>query len=245
GQDLIFPHHENELAQSGALDRPMARFWTHNGFVRLNNEKMSKSLGNFFTVKNVLESFDGEVLRFLLISKHYRGPLDFSDEALKEAGKALERVYRALAAAEEAMGENEALAFRMNLVQEYRDKFGEAMDDDLNTARALGVVFDLVRALNKAASAGELEETAAYYAGLKLMGEELGLWQREPREFFAAVESRHASEMSADDIEKMIAARAAARAAKDWAEADRIRNALLDKGVVLEDKAGATTWKHA
>ncbi|MDR2945232.1 MAG: cysteine--tRNA ligase, partial [Candidatus Adiutrix sp.] len=115
GQDLIFPHHENELAQSGALDRPMAQIWVHNGFVRLNNEKMSKSLGNFFTVKDVLKKFDCEVLRYLLISKHYRGPLDFSDEALKEAEKAMERVYRALAAAEELMGDNEMLAFKMDI----------------------------------------------------------------------------------------------------------------------------------
>ena len=245
GQDLIFPHHENELAQSGALDRPMARFWTHNGFVRLNNEKMSKSLGNFFTVKNVLESFDGEVLRFLLVSKHYRGPLDFSDEALREAEKALERIYRALAGAEELMGEHEMLPFKLNLVQDYRDKFTEAMDDDLNTAKALGVVFDLVRALNKAVAAANLEEAAAYFAGLKIMGEELGLWQREPKEFFEALGAHREVKLSAEEIEKMIAARAAARASKNWAEADRIRNELLAKGVVLEDKAGITTWKHA
>lgn len=245
GQDLIFPHHENELAQSGALDRPMARFWTHNGFVRLNNEKMSKSLGNFFTVKDVLQKFDGEVLRYLLVSKHYRGPLDFSDEALREAEKALERIYRALEAAEELMGEHEMLAFKMDSVQEYRDKFREAMDDDLNTAKALGIVFDLVRALNKAVVAANLEETAAGDAILKMLGDELGLWQREPKEFFAALGALRQVALSAEDIEKMIAARAEARATKNWAEADRLRNELLEKGVVLEDKAGATTWKYA
>jgi len=245
GQDLIFPHHENELAQSGALDRPMARVWTHNGFVRLNNEKMSKSLGNFFTVKDVLKKFDGEVLRFLLVTKHYRGPLDFSDEALREAEKALERIYRALEAAEELMGDRDCLAFKMSLVQDYRDKFNEAMDDDLNTAKALGVVFDLVRALNKAVVAGNLEETAAAYAGLKIMGEELGLWQREPKDFFAALGAHREVALSPEEIEKMIVARAEARASKNWAEADRIRNELLEKGVILEDKAGVTTWKHA
>lgn len=245
GQDLIFPHHENELAQSGALGRPMARFWTHNGFVRLNNEKMSKSLGNFFTVKDVLKQFDGEALRYLLVSKHYRGPLDFSDEALREAEKALERVYRALETAEELMGDHEALAFKMDPVQVYRDKFKEAMDDDLNTAKALGVVFDLVRALNKSAAGGNLEETTAGYAVLKMLGEELGLWQREPREFFAALGAVRQVTLDPRDIEKMIAARAEARADKNWAEADRLRDELLGKGVILEDKAGSTTWKYA
>ena len=245
GQGLIFPHHENELAQSGALDRPMAKVWTHNGFVRLNNEKMSKSIGNFFTVKDVLKKFDGEVLRFLLVSKHYRGPLDFSDEALKEAEKALERIYRALEAAEELMGEHEALAFDMGKVQPFRDKFNEAMDDDLNTAKALGVVFDLVRALNKAVAASDLQEAAGCYAVLKIMGEELGLWLREPKEFFEAVGSFKEAAVSPEEIEKLITARTEARTAKNWAEADRIRNELAARGVVLEDKAGVTTWKLA
>lgn len=244
GQDLIFPHHENELAQSGALDRPMARIWMHNGFVRLNNEKMSKSLGNFFTVKTVLEKFDREVLRFLLVSKHYRGPLDFSDESLKEAEKALERIYRALASAEELMGDCEMVAFKMNLVEEYRTKFNEAMDDDLNTAKAMGVVFDLVRALNRAVDAADMEKTAAYFSGLKIMGEELGLWLREPKEFFEAISAHQGDKLSPEEIEKLIAARAQARADKNWAEADRVRLELQEKGVVLEDKAGATTWKY-
>ncbi len=227
GQDLIFPHHENELAQSGSLGRQMARIWAHNGFVRLNNEKMSKSLGNFFTVKDVLKKFDGEVLRYLLISKHYRGPLDFSDEALREAGKALERVYRALAAAEEAMGDNDMLAFKMDIAASFRAGFNEAMDDDLNTAKALGVIFDLVRALNKAAKAANLEETAALYAALKIMGDELGLFGREPAEFFAALASRLETKLTADEVEEKLAARGLARAAKDWAEADRLRDELL------------------
>ena len=245
GQDLIFPHHENELAQSGALDRPMARFWTHNGFVRLNNEKMSKSLGNFFTVKDVLKKFDGEVLRYLLVSKHYRGPLDFSDEALKEAEKALERIYRALDAADEFMGDQEMLAFNMCQVDDYRQKFNEAMDDDLNTAKALGVVFDLVRAMNKAVTSGNLQEVAANYACLKIMGDELNLWQREPKEFFRALGDTREVALSAEEIESLIAARNEARASKNWGEADRIRNELADKGVILEDKAGVTTWKFA
>ncbi len=245
GQDLIFPHHENELAQSGALGRPMARFWCHNGFVRFNNEKMSKSLGNFFTVKDVLQNFDGEVLRFLLLSKHYRGPLDFSDEALKEAEKALERVYRALEAAEELMGDEEALAFKLDLVKQYREKFTEALDNDLNTAQALGVVFDLVRLLNKAAAAGDREQSAAAYAALKIFGEELNLWQRPPAEFFAALGPGRGEGLEPAEIERQIELRAEARKAKNWAEADRIRAFLAERGVVLEDKpGGGTVWKY-
>ncbi|MDR1920145.1 MAG: cysteine--tRNA ligase [Candidatus Adiutrix sp.] len=245
GQDLIFPHHENELAQAGALGRPMARFWVHNGFVRLNNEKMSKSLGNFFTVKDVLKKFDGEVLRCLLVSKHYRGPLDFSDESLREAEKALERIYRALEAAEELMGDREALAFNMDQVVAARSRFNEAMDDDLNTAKALGVVFDLARALNKAVAAADLEKAAAFYAAIKIMGDEFGLWQRSPAQFFEALAARRDVRLSAGEIEKMISARAEARAAKNWAAADRLRNELLEKGVILEDKASLTTWKYS
>ncbi len=245
GQDLIFPHHENELAQSGALDRPMARFWVHNGFVRLNNEKMSKSIGNFFTVKEVLKKFDSEVLRYVLVSKHYRGPLDFSDDAMREAEKALERLYRALEAAEELMGDCETLAFKMSLIEDYRANFTAAMDDDLNTAKALGIVFDLVRLLNKAAAAQNLEETTAYYAAIKMMGETLGLWQRTPTEFFEALAALKQTALTPEEIEKMIADRLEARAAKNWAEADRIRTELATQGVVLEDKAGVTTWKLA
>ena len=245
GQDLIFPHHENEMAQSGALGRPMARYWTHNGFVRLNNEKMSKSIGNFFTVKSVLEKFDGEALRYMLISKHYRGPLDFSDESLREAEKALERIYRALEAAEEVMGDHEMLAFSMNVTNEYRLSFKEAMDDDLNSAKAMGVVFDLVRLLNKATMAKNLEETTAIYAALKIMGDEFGLWQREPQEFFKSIGAGRFVELSAEEIENIIGLRTTARQEKNWAESDRLRDELAAKGVLLEDKAGSTTWKYA
>jgi cysteinyl-tRNA synthetase len=242
GLDLIFPHHENELAQSGALGRPLARLWTHNGFVRLNNEKMSKSLGNFFTVKDVLKKFDGETLRFLLVSKHYRGPLDFSDEALSEAERALERVYRARAAAEELMA-GRLQSSEPASARPFLDKFQEAMDDDLNTAKALGVVFDLVRALNRAVQEGGLAETSALYAALDSMGEELALWRKA--DFFRTVSPGRDDRPAPEEIEKLIAARAEARAARNWAEADRLRDELLARGVLLEDKAGATAWKFA
>jgi cysteinyl-tRNA synthetase len=240
GLDLIFPHHENELAQSGALGRPMARFWTHNGFVRLNNEKMSKSLGNFFTVKDILKKFDGEILRFLLVSKHYRGPLDFSDEALAEAEKALERIYRARAAARELMaGQGPDTAQSSELLE----KFQEAMDEDLNTAKALGVVFDLVRVLNKAVQEGRPQEAAALDQALGSMGARLGLWLKDPADFFKTLSPGREDRPTPEEIEKLVAARAAARAAKNWAEADRLRDELLARGVLLEDKAGTTAWK--
>ena len=238
GLDLIFPHHENELAQSGALGRPLARFWTHNGFVRLNNEKMSKSLGNFFTVKDVLSRFDGETLRFLLVSKHYRGPLDFSDEALGEAERALERIYRARAAAEEFLAGRPSVS---EPASPFLEKFHEALDDDLNTAKALGVVFDLVRALNRAVQEGRLAETSALYADLESMGEDLALWRKA--DFFKNLGSRRADRPAPEEVEKLIAARAEARAARNWAEADRLRDELLARGVLLEDKAGTTAWK--
>ncbi|MDR2725449.1 MAG: cysteine--tRNA ligase [Candidatus Adiutrix sp.] len=240
GLDLIFPHHENELAQSGALGRTMARFWTHNGFVRLNNEKMSKSLGNFFTVKDILKKFGGETLRFLLASKHYRGPLDFSDEALIEAEKALERVYRALAAAREYMAGQSP---DQDQSSPFLDKFQEAMDEDLNTAKALGVVFDLVRILNRAVQEGRPGEAAAFFAALESMGERLGLWRQDPEDFFKTLAPGREDELAPEEIEKLVAARAAARAAKNWAEADRFRDELLARGVLLEDKGGATAWK--
>ncbi|MDR2934546.1 MAG: cysteine--tRNA ligase, partial [Candidatus Adiutrix sp.] len=214
GLDLIFPHHENELAQSGALGRPLARFWTHNGFVRLNNEKMSKSLGNFFTVRDVLKKFDGETLRFLLVSKHYRGPLDFSDEALDEAEKALERVYRARAAAEEFMAGRPPVS-EQAAARAFQGKFQEAMDDDLNTAKALGVVFDLVRALNRAVQDGRPAETAALNAALEAMGRELGLWRKA--DLFKTLGPGREDRPAPEEIERFIAARAEARAARNWA----------------------------
>jgi cysteinyl-tRNA synthetase len=244
GLDLIFPHHENELAQSRALGRPLARFWAHNGFVRLNNEKMSKSLGNFFMVKDILRKFDGETLRFLLVSKHYRGPLDFSDESLVEAEKALERIYRALASAGEFLAGHIATAASLS-TRPFQDKFQEAMDDDVNTAKALGVAFDLVRVLNRAVQEGRPEEAAAFYEALEAMGEELGLWRKAPDDFFRALSAGRDDRPAPEEIEALVAARAAARTAGNWAEADRLRDELQARGVLLEDKAGTTAWKFA
>ncbi|MDR1051502.1 MAG: cysteine--tRNA ligase [Deltaproteobacteria bacterium] len=246
GQDLIFPHHENELAQSAALGRPMAGVWCHNGFVNINNEKMSKSLGNFFTVKDILKLHQAEVLRYFLVSKHYRSPVDFSDEALEESGRALERVYRTIAAAEEFLAKNPAGAGETPPPEaaELLAKFAAAMNEDLNTAAALGFGFDLVRLVNKSVDSGDAPGARAGLAALGKMGAELGVWQKKPAEFMAGLKTPE-NALSDSEIESRIAARDAARAGKDWTEADRLRKELADLGVILEDKAGKTTWRYA
>jgi cysteinyl-tRNA synthetase len=250
GQDLIFPHHENELAQSSALSRPMASIWTHNGFVNVNNEKMSKSLGNFFTIKDVLKICAGEVLRFFLVSKHYRSPIEFSDEGLQESGRALERIYRALASAEELLGTYESsLTEGPPEAEALKKSFDEALNEDLNTALAMGHAFDLVRLLNKYISPDKTppDRDAVYqaYSILKAMGRELGLWLKKPSEFFESLKAFASTGLSEEEISKLVAARNEARARKDWTEADRLRQELSDLGIILEDKAGQTVWRYA
>jgi cysteinyl-tRNA synthetase len=245
GQDLIFPHHENELAQSGALGRPMAAIWAHNGFVNINHEKMSKSLGNFFTIKDVLKLCHPEVLRFFLVSRHYRAPIEFSDEALKEAGRALERVYRAIEAAEALLGEAPGPGAPSEEAARLAELFSQAMDEDLNTAQAMGHVFELARLLNRQTAAGERGPAAGSLAILKGLGEQLALWRRPPAEFFAGLKSQGGGEDAVAEIEGLIVLRSQARASKDWAEADRLRQLLDEKGVIVEDKAGQSTWRFA
>ncbi|MDR2367805.1 MAG: cysteine--tRNA ligase [Deltaproteobacteria bacterium] len=247
GQDLIFPHHENELAQSAALGRPMARIWAHNGFVNVNNEKMSKSLGNFFTVKDILRVCPGEVIRFFLVSKHYRSPLEFSDEGLREAAKGLERVYRTIEAAEGLLegfegAPGEAAPPEPGLLM---GSFRAALDDDVNTAQALGHAFELVRLLNKQVSAGDRAGAAESYRVLRAMGDELALWRGKPSDFFASQRGEAAKGLTEDEIAARVAARNEARARKDWAEADRLRKELSGLGIILEDKAGQTVWRYA
>jgi cysteinyl-tRNA synthetase len=242
GQDLIFPHHENELAQSAALGRPMARIWAHNGFVNINHEKMSKSLGNFFTIKDVLKLHHPEVLRYFLVSRHYRGPVEFSDDALVEAGRALERIYRTILAAGELVGD--APGTPAGEASELERLFGEAMDDDLNTAQAMGHVFELVRLLNRQTGAGEREAASGSLKILKGLGAQLGLWQSPPEEFFAALKAVREDDRVAE-IERLAALRTKARAERDWAEADRLRARMTELGVIVEDQAGRTTWRFA
>lgn len=229
GMDLQFPHHENEIAQSeGATGEPFVNYWMHNGFVRVNEEKMSKSLGNFFTVREVLKQYRPEVIRFFILSSHYRSPLNYADEQLDEAGAALTRLYTALRGVE--IGESVIDA-------DYKLRFEQAMDDDFNTPLALSVLFDLARELNKASDKAGL---AATLKGLACI---LGLLQDDPEQFLKG--SGLDSGLSETDIDAQIAARKVAKANKDWAQADAIRDRLKQQGILLEDVAGGNTiWRR-
>ena len=227
GQDLQFPHHENEIAQSeGAHDHVFVNYWMHNGFVRVDNEKMSKSLGNFFTVREVLARYDAEVVRFFIVRAHYRSPLNYSDQHLDDAKGALTRLYTALKAAP-------ARAAPIDWKQPPAARFREAMNDDFNTPEAVAVLFDLANEVNRSRS-----EAAA--GQLKSLAGALGLLQRDPPAFLQGA----GGELAAEAIEQRIADRVAARKAKNFAESDRIRDELLAAGIILEDGPAGTTWRR-
>ncbi|WP_261541393.1 cysteine--tRNA ligase [Burkholderia multivorans] len=233
GQDLQFPHHENEIAQSeGATGQTFVNYWLHNGFVQVDNEKMSKSLGNFFTIREVLERYDAEVMRFFIVRTHYRSPLNYSDVHLDDARASLTRLYTALKDVEP-----DALALDWN--EPHAQRFAAAMNDDFNTPVAIAALFELAGEVNRTRDAS-LARQLKQLAGL------LGLLGREPRAFLQqASGAAQAGALSVDEIEAKIAARAAAKRAKDYAEADRIRAELLDAGVALEDKPGGSTeWRR-
>ncbi|MBY4794013.1 cysteine--tRNA ligase [Burkholderia multivorans] len=233
GQDLQFPHHENEIAQSeGATGQTFVNYWLHNGFVQVDNEKMSKSLGNFFTIREVLERYDAEVVRFFIVRTHYRSPLNYSDVHLDDARASLTRLYTALKDVEP-----DALA--LDWSEPHAQRFAAAMNDDFNTPVAIATLFELAGEVNRTRDAS-LARQLKQLAGL------LGLLGREPRAFLQqASGAAQAGALSADEIEAKIAARAAAKRAKDYAEADRIRAELLDAGVALEDKPGGSTeWRR-
>ena len=228
GADLQFPHHENEIAQSeGANGKPLARFWVHNGFVRVDNEKMSKSLGNFFTIRDVLKSYDAETVRFFIVRAHYRSALNYSDAHLDDARQALKRLYTALSLV--SPEDNTAIHW----ADPYAARFKAAMDDDFGTPEAVAVLFDLAGEVNKTGS-------VALAGLLKALGGCLGLLQGNPKAYLQS--GAGASEA---DIQAQIVARAAAKAAKNFAEADRIRQELLTQGIVLKDSASGTTWEAA
>ncbi len=242
GMDLKFPHHENEIAQScGATGHPFVKVWMHNGFVNVDNEKMSKSLGNFFTVRDILPRLrHPEVLRYFLLGSHYRGPINYSLTQLEQADLALGRLYNALRGLPEASPPTGATS--------YRDKFEAAMSEDFNTAEALAVLQTLAREINTLKAAGKLEEAATWAAEFRALSGLLGVVQLDPEAWFRCsqpVDGEVAEGVSDAHIQACIEARLAARKAKDFAESDRLRDVLAAQGVVLEDKpGGVTSWRR-
>ncbi len=241
GEDLVFPHHENEIAQSEAAnDKPFARYWMHNAFLNINNHKMSKSLGNFFTVRDVSEKYDLQVLRFFMLSAHYRSPLNFSEELMEAAGSGYERIVNGVgnlnyllenSKSDKISEEEQAL---LKEAESYRVKFEQAMEDDFNTADALAAIFELVKFANSHADA---EKSAPFLGSLKeeilKLSDICGL----------IVEKK--PELLEEDIEALIKERQEARKAKNFGRADEIRKELLDRGIILEDTREGVKWKRA
>ena len=233
GPDLVFPHHENEIAQSeAATGKLYAASWMHAGAVRVDGEKMSKSLGNFFTIREVLEKYHPEVVRFLLVSSHYRSPINYSEDNLKEAKGALERFYTALRGLPQVAARGG---------EEFVERFGAAMDDDFGTPEAVAVLFEMVREVNRLRDS-DPAAAAALAARVREPGALLGVLQMDADEFLQA---GAAGKVDAAQVDALIQARLDARAAKNWAESDRIRDELTALGVVLEDGKGGTTWRLA
>jgi cysteinyl-tRNA synthetase len=239
GMDLKFPHHENEIAQSvAACDAPFAHFWMHNGFVRVDDEKMSKSLGNFFTVREVLPRLRPEVLRAFLLASHYRAPVNYTDENLRQADAALQRLYLALRDVRgvETFTPGEASA-----------RFAEAMNDDFNTPGALAALQSLARELNVAKAGGDQGAAAALAAELRQLGGLLGLLGHAPEKWLSSgsgLTESEAESLHPAAIDQLVAARIEARRQRNWAESDRIRDELAASGVVLEDGPTGTTWRR-
>ena len=234
GLDLQFPHHENEIAQSeAATGEKFVNVWMHNGFVRIDNEKMSKSLGNFFTVREILEKYKPEVVRYFILTSHYRSPLNYSDVHLDNAKQALESYYTALRGVDVIVSNDD---------NDFITRFRVAMDDDFNTSEALAVLSDLRHLINKAKSANN-NKAAGEHAGILIrLGNLLGILQGDPEEYLTSGDS--SGSLSNEEIENLIKQRNEARINKDWAESDRVRDLLQADGVELEDGAGGTSWRR-
>ncbi|MDX9745921.1 MAG: cysteine--tRNA ligase [Syntrophales bacterium] len=268
GADLVFPHHENEMAQSeGATGKPFARYWMHNGFVRVNHEKMSKSLGNFSTIREMLKQHHPETLRLFILQSHYRSPLDFLESSIHEARLGLERFYSLLksikdivsappdAATPPAESFMKPASEMVDRIRLFRVQFIEAMEDDFNTARAIGYLFDMVRQANNFLELAGKDVTSAEKVGVARMvgevmeeiGGVLGLFQEDPDKYFHLDREREVAKRALDinEIERLLEKRNVARSRKDWAEADRIRHHLVAQGIILKDGADGTTWMVA
>jgi cysteinyl-tRNA synthetase len=261
GKDLIFPHHENEIAQAegAATGRPFVRFWLHNGFVNIAKEKMSKSLGNFLTIKEILKTYHPEVVRLFLLSRHYRSPIDYSTESMREARQNLERFYQTLAGIDEVLtkgGEKVAGKKRSSpkettahkRAKAFIQSFEEAMDDDFNTAAALAPLFELSHDLNRILQDPSVQRTEVLRKGQEafaLAGKVLGIFQQDPSVFLEKERQRKALGLAItpEEIEALITERNEARSKKNWARADEIRDLLASQGIVLEDGPQGTTWR--
>lgn len=265
GKDLVFPHHENEVAQSeGASGKPFARYWLHNGFVNVNTEKMSKSLGNFFTIREILKLYDPEVLRFFLLKTHYRSPVDYSDGNLKEAERALEKIYSALksmndvidgTAGYEGSGAREGDEYdgeAEEMINSLVDRFREAMDDDFNTALAIASIFDTVRGINRwinspafvrTTKAVEILEDAK--GKFQDVGQAMGILGQEPEQFLKKIQQKRAAgqHIDKDEVETLVSERMKAREMKNWQKSDEIRDKLQAMGVILKDGPEGTRWE--
>jgi len=258
GADLLFPHHENEIAQSEAASgKPFVKYWVHNGFITIDKEKMSKSLGNFFTIREVLDRFDPEVVRFFLLSTHYRSPIEFSDLLLQEAEASIDKYYTTIMRIQDFVEKKtdgkEALSkagelFSALLASFFTGNFQEAMDDDFNTALAIGHIFELVRELNrfldsKPSSLQDRQLVLSAQERLAEAGEILHLFGRTPLEWYASLMKVKSIALSETEIHQKIKERQDARLRKDWQLADTIRRELEEKGIILEDKKDGTDWK--
>ena len=255
GADLIFPHHENEIAQSEAYTgKPFVRYWIHNGFITVDKEKMSKSLGNFFTIKEILERYDPEVVRYFLLTTHYRSPIEFSDSQLNEAEVSIDRYYSTVMRINDFMAlpdgaEREGTAQQLEkAVESFKDKFISAMNDDFNTASALGYIFELLREVNRfldSKPSGSRAKTLLKRAWdlLKETGGVLNIFNRSPEEWYRSLMRVKKIDISEDELKRLIHERQEARKHKDYEKADKIRNELAQKGIILEDKKDGTRWR--
>ncbi|MFI7960253.1 cysteine--tRNA ligase [Acinetobacter baumannii] len=242
GSDLMFPHHENEIAQSEAsTGEQYVNYWMHVGFINVDGEKMSKSLGNFFTIRDVMEKFHPEVIRYFIVSSHYRSPVNFSDVALKEAKTSLTRFYHSFKAYQQVYGQTTTEA----LDQSFIERFNNAMCDDFNTAEAMAVLFELNKELNRAVKEEQADQATVLYSTLRHLTNILGLVQHNVDDFLKSDIGQDALALSDAEIEDFIQQRVDAKKAKDFAKADSIRQSLLEQGVVLEDTRQGTVWRRA